>query len=273
MNKTYTNQKLMFLAIASTAVILQTSNRYMDKIQADEDENSVLLTESSIARPLIFDGENQPFVNSERYESLIKIAEDYQQQKKLEEEERLRLENLKTYIYIDSNDLRVLSDIKVEELSMLLKDTDLQPLAQDYIDAQDMYQVNALFLAALTANESGWGTSWLAQNKNNLSGYAAYPGQEENARYFNSKRESIMETAKLISEHYLNPEGKYHNGFALEDVNVMYCQFKDGSANYSWSSQIKTIMSKFAEELKPITEELKEDVEAVSYVYFNGVMQ
>lgn len=269
MNKKYTGQKLTFLAVASTLTIMQSSD-YMNKINADE---LIPVNDGLIADALISDMDKSFYFEKETVAELNQKVDDYILQKKLEEEERIRLESLKTYIYISSDDLRVTSDIKVEELSMLLQGTKLQHLAQDYIDAQNTYGVNALFLAALTANESGWGTSWLAENKNNLTGYAAYPGKERDARHFSSKRESIMETAKLLSNHYLNPNGKYHNGYSLEEVNIMYCQFADGSANYGWSNAIKAIMTDFARNLKPITEELKEDADAVSFVYFNGVEQ
>lgn len=89
---------------------------------------------------------------------------------------------------------------------------------------------------ALTAEESRWGTSNRARTQNNLSGYAVYSASAKGAS-FGSKGESIMATAKLIGEEYINPNGQYYNGSSIASVNIRYCPNDGGQ----WSSNITQI--------------------------------
>lgn len=258
MNKKDLNKKLMFLGVASTIVL---TNQKDFKIKANEESNILTVPEVIFTKGI----ECEPVMTSYN-----KFQEDMAEIKRLKKLEEERLESLKTYIYVDSNDLRVHSDITVEQLTKLLQGTQLENLAQDFINAQNIYGINAIFLTSLAANESGWGTSWLANNKNNLTGYQAYPGREKDARYFETKADSIMRTAQLISEDYLNPNGKYHNGFSIESVNMKYCLYGDGSVNYNWTNTIKEIMYDLTTRLVSVSEELKEDPDASTLVFFNS---
>lgn len=99
--------------------------------------------------------------------------------------------------------------------------------------AEQTYGVNAIFLMALTAQESAWGTSYRARTQNNLSGYAVYSSDAEGVT-FGSKGESIMATAKLIAEDYINSSGIYYKGASVASVNIRYCPNDGGH----WSSNI-----------------------------------
>lgn len=114
-----------------------------------------------------------------------------------------------------------------------MKGTGLEGLGSWYLKAEQTYGVNAIFLMALTAQESDWGTSHRARTQNNLSGYAVYSSGAEGVT-FSSKGESIMETAKLIAENYINPDGAYYNGVSVASVNIRYCPDDGGH----WSSNI-----------------------------------
>lgn len=124
----------------------------------------------------------------------------------------------------------------VGKLERGLKGTGLEGLGSWYLEAEQTYGVNAIFLMALTAQESAWGTSNRARSQNNLSGYAVYSSAAEGA-YFSSKGESIMATAKLIGEKYINPNGEYYNGVSVASVNIRYCPDDGGH----WSSNITKI--------------------------------
>lgn len=117
-----------------------------------------------------------------------------------------------------------------------MKGTGLEGLGSWYLKAEQVYGVNAIFLVALTAQESTWGTSNRAVTQNNLSGYAVYSDSAEGAT-FDSKGESIMDTAKLIGEKYINPDGEYYNGTSVASVNIRYCPGDRGH----WSSSITKI--------------------------------
>ncbi|MCI7179172.1 MAG: S-layer homology domain-containing protein [Schaedlerella sp.] len=110
--------------------------------------------------------------------------------------------------------------------------------------AQDNYGVNALLMAGIAANESGWGTSSICQNKNNLFGLNAVdssPGQS--ASYFESTRQCVQEFAShWMSKGYLNPEDdRYFGGFLGNKgsgINVKYASdpyWGEKAANIAWN--------------------------------------
>lgn len=125
-----------------------------------------------------------------------------------------------------------------------LKGTGLEGLGSWYLEAEQTYGVNAIFLMALTAQESAWGTSNRARTQNNLSGFEVYSDSAEGA-YFSSKGESIMTTAKLIGEKYISPNGKYYNGTSVASVNIEYCPNDGGH----WSKSITKIAYQLLEKI------------------------
>lgn len=269
-NFTNRNSKLVFLAIASTVILAKGMHENDKPIHAMSEEELTAYIES-VSPTLTFDSEGNnlylsQLTQEELFENARLMEEELQRLKKLEEE---RLEALKTYIYVNTNNLLQASNVTVEHLRPILAGTGLEGTESAYIDAEKTYGVNALFIMAITVHESGWGTSWLSQNKNNVTGYQAYPGREREARYFDSKYDCIMRTAKLIAEEYLNPNGKYHNGYSIESVNIKYCVDGNGSVMYSWSDGLKRLMKDFSTNLVSISEDIKVEEEAVTYVYFN----
>ena len=92
----------------------------------------------------------------------------------------------------------------------------LRGIGSKLIDVQEKYGVNAGIILGIAINESGWGTSSIAQNKNNLFGLNAVdssPGQSAN--YFSSVDQCIEEFAKMwISSGYSDPQdSRYYGGF------------------------------------------------------------
>ena len=86
----------------------------------------------------------------------------------------------------------------------------------DFVNAQNTYGVNALLMTGIAANESAWGTSNIAQTKNNLFGLNATdanPG--ENASVFESVQACINDFANgWLSKGYLYPrDSRYCGGF------------------------------------------------------------
>ena len=85
-----------------------------------------------------------------------------------------------------------------------------------FIDAQNTYGVNALMALGIAINESNWGKSSIAEQKNNIFGVNAVdsnPGQA--ADTYASVSDSIYEFAKnQISRAYADPAGwTYYGGF------------------------------------------------------------
>ena len=78
--------------------------------------------------------------------------------------------------------------------------TGLAGLGQAFYGAEKAYGTNAVILAAICAHESGWGTSRLAREKNNLAGLGAYDGREYSSGIrFDSRTDSIMFLAELLA--------------------------------------------------------------------------
>ncbi len=119
-----------------------------------------------------------------------------------------------------------------------LKGTDLEGLGASFVKAESDYGVNAWFLTGLAIHESGYGSSKIAQDKNNIFGYQAYDATPyASAATFSSKAESIDYVAKNLSEAYLTPGGTYYNGTSIDSIGKRY------ATDPSWSSKVKNIMA------------------------------
>lgn len=147
-------------------------------------------------------------------------------------------------IIFDSSNVGKISNITNLELFQALEGTKLSEYTDYYLEAEQTYNINALFLVSLTAHESGWGTSNRAESQNNLSGYGVYNSNAEGVK-FNSVQESILRTAKLIREDYVNQDGKYYNGTSIYNINQRYCLLEDSSGyDANWTKSITSIGNK-----------------------------
>lgn len=100
-------------------------------------------------------------------------------------------------------------------------------LAEEFFAAEEKYGVNALFLCAVAALESGWGRYCFRQN--NIFGWSG--------KDFENKAECVDFVSSKIAEHYLSSEGKYYNGKTLSGVNVCY------NGNVFWETKVAEIMA------------------------------
>lgn len=100
--------------------------------------------------------------------------------------------------------------------------------------------MNAQYLVAHAIIESGWGTSPLAQDRNNLFGYEAYTSDPNAAASFRSIPYDINFQAWFVRNDYLKPEGAFYNRANLDGMNVDY------ATATSWASSIARVMSEIA---------------------------
>ena len=128
------------------------------------------------------------------------------------------------------------SAVTAAELDQTLAGTGLAGLGQDFVDAERLHGVNAVFLAALAAHESAWGESDLAQTKNNLFGYGAYDDDPDNAFAYASPRECILAVAAALAEDYGSPDGCFYVDGTIAGVNSVY------ASSQSWSTAITGAM-------------------------------
>lgn len=117
---------------------------------------------------------------------------------------------------------------------------ELKPYAVDFIAAERETGVNAVFLAAVAALESGWNTSEVAKNKNNLFGWSVATGYAS----FESKEDCIAEVAACVKSLYLTPDGVYFNGYTVEAVNIRY------NGTEHWEKTVKQIMQEIKERIE-----------------------
>ena len=120
--------------------------------------------------------------------------------------------------------------------------------AEVFYNIDKKYNVNGIFVASIAIHESGWGTSQIANDKNNLFGYGSYDETPYESSYdFNSFSEGIETVAKSLVKYYLNPAGTkiydgetasawYYNGPTLEGVNQRYASDPD------WHTKVYSYM-------------------------------
>lgn len=118
--------------------------------------------------------------------------------------------------------------------------TGLKPYADSFIEAEKKYGVNALFLASVAAQESGWGSSNIAVNKNNIYGWTSSSG----FRQFNSIDECIDHVAMKLKVNYLTPNGVCFNGYSIEDVSIKYSM-----SDPIWVTNVRAIMYEIQERI------------------------
>lgn len=159
----------------------------------------------------------------------------------------------------DKKNLLITSNITKEELEYALKGN-LKELSATYIEAEKETGVNAIFIAAISALESGWGKSYMATHMNNLFGYGK--------KTFSSKEECILHVAKALKENYLSKDGPFYNGTSVSSVEICYCPSPVGE----WSGLVSQIMIELDSEIQeyrkthPViveTEEITEDITIV----------
>lgn len=146
----------------------------------------------------------------------------------------------KDEITFNANNLLEISGVSVDDMYKALEGTALYDLAPIYVEAENLYGVNALFIVALTALESGWGTSDRAINDNNLTGFGVYTDDSVGINA-TSKRENILMTTSWLKEAYLTEGVEHHNGFSIYSINIKYCLTEDGEVDTHWSESITSI--------------------------------
>ena len=136
------------------------------------------------------------------------------------------------------DDVRLGSGASAADLDTRLAGTGLEGLGTSFVDAEKKYNVNAWFLAGLAIHESGYGSSKIATEKNNVFGFQAYDASPyASARSFDTKAEGIDTVAKYISENYLTAGGKYYNGVSIDGIGKRY------ATDPNWSTAVKKHMA------------------------------
>ena len=103
----------------------------------------------------------------------------------------------------------------------------LRGSGKGFISAQDKYGSNAMLMLGIAINESNWGTSNYAINKNNLFGLGAYDSNPNDSFAYKSVSHCIEEFGNYwVSKGYSDPQDwRYMGGYlGTKDLgfNVKY---------------------------------------------------
>ncbi len=104
---------------------------------------------------------------------------------------------------------------------------ELKQYAYDFVQAQEKYRIDAVFLAAVAAEESGYGRYTFRQN--NIFGY--------HNKDFDSVPQCIEYVASHIRGDYLTPDGQYYTGCSVADISVYYNEGRS-----TWVSNVTALM-------------------------------
>ncbi len=114
------------------------------------------------------------------------------------------------------------------------------------VRAEEETGVNALVLAAIAAHESGFGSSKIARDKNNLFGFGAYDGSAyESAIAYASVDEGILDVANFLDRNYLSRSGRHYNGDNLQAINIRYAPYTP-----AWSRKVANIMRSIVQSIE-----------------------
>ena len=119
--------------------------------------------------------------------------------------------------------------------------------AEYFYYAEQQYNINGLFVAAIGIHESGWGTSKISLDKKNLFGFQAYDRSPyASASSFDGYANGIDLVSRVLVKYYLNPKGTpiyngetalgtYYKGSTISAVNQSYATDKNwANAVYKW---------------------------------------
>lgn len=159
-----------------------------------------------------------------------------------------------------TTDLPKLSSNQISEIiskhfsnSTVIKPSD----AQGIYDAQQKSGMSALAILGIGALESGYGTSNIAKQKNNIWGWNATnvnPGG--NATSFSQMSQGALEFANKYLKTYYNGYGAksiYAAGTGNNPSGKGYAYNDDGSINSKWATDIGSIMKNFYQTAKSVS--------------------
>lgn len=199
----------------------------------------------------VIDKKVDTIVQSIKYENSDseKLKKIKQKDLELKKVEKLRKENI-TYL---RENITSISGITEQELKSVLLTyngaSTMAHLSKALVDAENKYGVNAFAMAAIVALESGFATSRRAVEDNNLTGYEVYSDNSE-GRLFNSQYDSIIQTARHLSENYLTKGAVYYNGLSVDSVQINYCP--DEGKGKNWNGKVDSLAKDFLKTYKKL---------------------
>lgn len=147
------------------------------------------------------------------------------------------------------------SNLTIEEMDIALKGTGLEGTGRAFVEVEEKYGINALFLAAIANHESFYGESNIAKEKNNLFGFNANDADPYNlASQYSSYEDCIVKVGKKLKEFYLSEDGRYFKGFSATGMNYYY------SSDSNWPNKVNGHMIAIAKKILEDSDHLFADL-------------
>ncbi len=142
---------------------------------------------------------------------------------------------------VDRQDVTVQSGATAVDIDHAFQGTKLQGLGKSFVQAEKKHGVNAWFLASIAALESGYGTSQIARDKNNLFGFCAYDDSPYvSATRFSTREEGIDHVAGYLSKEYLRRGGAHFKGLSVDAVGSSY------ATDPKWADSVSFLMNQLS---------------------------
>lgn len=217
------------LSVSSSTIVGGTVMPTLSQAKEVEEIKSKLITKEDIVSNVPIEVLTREVAQLEAEALQLRAEEE-----RLALEEQLRLEEIEAYKEPTYNPYNLLepSNISREQAYEILEGTALQSVSSMYVYMEELYGLNALWLMAISAEESAWGRSSLAISNNNLGGIKDRTG---GWAWFESWGECLEYKADLLYNEYLTVDGSYYNGLSVWNVNRRYCEQQD------WADKLNTI--------------------------------
>lgn len=226
--------KLFTSVVVGVALSVSLTNVKEEGLSRANDEQVVVLAD----KPILADGKR--LEEQKKIEMMNEMGEGLVEQQK----EKVARESV---INFDPDDIATSSNLTTEKITKILAGTNLVGAANAYYWAEKTYGVNALFLIAVTAEESHWGNSEIAHSLNNINGSRA---RDSSGNYhyihYSDFGECIDSFAKLVKEEYITPGGAYYTGANIYDINRVYCP----APGNKWASNVIKIARQLQEKAR-----------------------
>lgn len=112
----------------------------------------------------------------------------------------------------------------------------------DFLYVEKKTGIDAVFLMAVAAHESAWGSNYWAKNYNNVMSYGISDANPDLTHY-TSKTMNVLVTAQWLARAYLSPDGAYyHGGLTQYEIGKSYAS--DGSWATGVTGWINSIEAK-----------------------------
>lgn len=138
---------------------------------------------------------------------------------------------------VSRRDVTAPSGATASDLDRAFEGTSMHGLGAAFERAEKKSGVNAWFLAAIATLESGYGTSEIARDKNNLFGFCAYDDSPySSAKKFSTKEKGIEYVSDFLSREYLHADGAYFKGRSVDAVGESY------ATDEGWANKVYSLM-------------------------------